>query len=150
MEAYLRAFINWEQNNWARFLPMAEFAYNNDKNASTGHTSFKLNCGFHPQVFFKDNVNSHSRSCSANKLAKELKELMDICQQNLLHAQEFQIKAHDKSLQPRSYAPGEKIWLNSKYIKTKQNQKLKTKFFSPFQILHLVGKQAYKLDLLTK
>ena len=48
MEAYLQTFVNFEQNDWARFLPMAEFAYNNAKNASTGHTPFELNCGFHP------------------------------------------------------------------------------------------------------
>ena len=41
MEAYLRAFVNFEQDDWARFLPMAEFAYNNAKNASTGHTPFE-------------------------------------------------------------------------------------------------------------
>ena len=40
IEAYLRAFINFEQNDWARLLPMAKFAYNNTKNASTGHTLF--------------------------------------------------------------------------------------------------------------
>ena len=50
----------------------------------------------------------------------------------------------------RSYAPEEKVWLNSKYIKTKQNLKLEAKFFNLFQILHLVGKQAYKLDFLIK
>ena len=89
MEAYLRAFVNWEQNDWARLLPMAEFAYNNAKNASTGHTPFELNYGFHPRVSFKNNVDPRSRSRSANELAKELKELMEICQQNLLHAQEL-------------------------------------------------------------
>ncbi len=26
IEVYLRAFINWEQDDWARLLPMAEFA----------------------------------------------------------------------------------------------------------------------------
>ena len=75
---------------------------------------------------------------------------MDIYQQNLLHAQKLQKKTHDKGVKPQSYAPGEKIWLNSKYIKTKQNRKLEVKFFGPFQILHPVEKQAYKLDLLTK
>ena len=47
MKAYLWAFVNHEQDNWARQLSMAEFAYNNAKNASTGHTPFELNCGFH-------------------------------------------------------------------------------------------------------
>ena len=150
MEAYLRAFVNWEQNDWARLLPMAEFAYNNAKNASTGYTLFEPNCGFHPQVSFENDVDPCSRSRFANKLAKELRELMDICQQNLLHAQELQKRAHDKGVKPRSYAPGEKVWLNSKYIKTKQNRKLEAKFFGPFQILHPVEKQAYKLDLPTK
>ena len=65
---------------------------------------------------------------------------MDICQQNLLHAQKLQKKAYNKGVKPQSYASKEKFWLNSKYIKTKQNQKLKTKFFGPFQILHLVEK----------
>ena len=80
IETYLRAFVNWEQNDWARLLPMAEFVYNNAKNASTGHIPFKLNCGFHPQVSFEDNIDLCSRSCSADELAKELRELMDICQ----------------------------------------------------------------------
>ena len=89
IEAYLRAFVNWEQNDWAYLLLIIEFAYNNAKNASTDHTPFELNYGFHPQVSFEDNVDFYSRSCSTNKLAKELRKLIDICQQNLLHAQEL-------------------------------------------------------------
>ena len=79
MEAYLRVFVNWKQNDWARLLPIAEFAYNNAKNASTSHTPFELNCGFYLRVFFEDNVNPCSRSRSADKLVKELRELMNIC-----------------------------------------------------------------------
>ena len=89
IEAYLRAFVNWEKNDWAHLLPMVEFAYNNAKNATTGHTPFELNCGFHSQVSFKDDVDPRSKSRLANKLAKELRELMNICQENLLHVQEL-------------------------------------------------------------
>ena len=32
---------------------MAKFAYNNAKNASTGHTPFELNCGYHLQMSYK-------------------------------------------------------------------------------------------------
>ena len=145
MEAYLRAIVNFEQNDWARLLPMTMFAYNNVKNASTGHTPFELNCSYHPPVSFKQNTNPRSRSKTANKLSAELQELMTVCQENFHHAQELQKQVHDKGVQPKSYAPGNKIWLNSKYIKTKQNWKLKAKFFRLFWVLDLVSKQAYNL-----
>ncbi len=86
MKAYLRAFVNWEQDDWVKLLLMAEFAYNNAKNASTGHTPFELNCCYHFRVSIKEDVDPHLRSCSADKLAEELRELMEVCFQNFLHA----------------------------------------------------------------
>ncbi len=79
IEVYFREFVNWEQNDWAKLLLMAEFVYKNAKNASIDHTLFELNCGYYPKVFFKEDVDSHSRSHSANNLAKELKKLMEVC-----------------------------------------------------------------------
>ncbi len=60
METYLQAFVNFEQDDWAKLLLMAKFAYNNAKNARTGHILFKLNCGFHPQAFYKEDVDPRS------------------------------------------------------------------------------------------
>ena len=53
IKAYFRAFINYEQDNWAQLLPMTKFAYNHQKNASTNYTTFEFNCRYHPQVFYK-------------------------------------------------------------------------------------------------
>lgn len=89
MEAYLRAFVNYEQNNWAKWLPMAEFAYNNAKNASTSHSSFKLNCDFHPRVSYKEDVNPWSKSKAINELTTELRELTTVYRKNLQHTQEL-------------------------------------------------------------
>ena len=147
MEAYLRAFVNFKLNDWARLLLMAEFAYNNAKNASTGHTPFELNCGYHPRVSYEDYINPCSKSKSADELSAKLWELMTVCQENLHHAQEFQKQAHDKGVKLKSYALGDKVWLNSKYLKTKQNRKLETKFFGLFRVLNLVKKQVYQLEL---
>ena len=147
MQAYLRAFVNFKQDDWARLLLMAKFAYNNAKNASTGHTPFELNCGYHPWMSYEDDVDPRSKSKSADKLSAKLKELMIVCRENLYHAQELQKQVHNKGVKPRSYVPGNKIWLNSNHIKTKRNQKLEAKFFGPFRVLHPVGKQAYKLEL---
>ena len=126
---------------------MAEFAYNNAKNASTGHTPFELNCGYHLWVSYEEDIDPCSKSNLANVLSAELRELMTVCRENSQHAQELQKQAHDKGVKPKSYAPGDKVSLNSNYLKTKQNQKLEAKFFRPFRILHLVEKQAYKLEL---
>ena len=87
MKVYFCYFVNSEQNNWARLLSMAKFAYNNSKNASIGYTLFELNCGYHSWVFFKNKCNAYSRSCTANRLAIKLKKVIDIWRQNLLHAQ---------------------------------------------------------------
>ena len=48
---------------------------------------------------------------------------------------------------PQSYAPGDKVWLSSKNLKTKQNCKLEAKFLDLFQLLYPIGKQVYKLAL---
>ena len=80
MEAYLRAFVNFEQNDWPRLLPMAEFAYNNAKNASTGFTPFELNCGYHPRVSYEEDLDPRSKSRTAEELSSELRELMTVCQ----------------------------------------------------------------------
>ena len=89
MEAYLRAFVNWEQDNWAKLLPIAEFTYNNAKNASTGYTPFELNYGYHSRVSFEEDVNSRLRSFFVNKLAKKLSELIESYCQKLFHVQEL-------------------------------------------------------------
>ena len=129
---------------------MAEFPYNNAKNASTGHTLFDFNCSHHLKVSFEEDFDLRLKSRSANKLAEELRELIEVCCQNLLHIQQLQKSTHDKGVKSESYTPGKKVWLNSKYIKTKQNKKLKNKFFGPFQVLHAIRKQTYKLELSTK
>ena len=66
---------------------MTEFAYNNIKNANTSHTPFQLSWKDYPRVLFKNDVNPYSKSRLAEKLTQELRDLMCIYQQNLLHAQ---------------------------------------------------------------
>ena len=99
---------------------------------------------------YKEEVNPRSKSKSTDELSVKLRELMIVCYENLHHAQKLQKQAHDKSVKPRSYAFGNKVWLNSKYIKTKQNQMLEGKFFGLFRVLYPIGKQVYKLELTRK
>ena len=62
---------------------MAEFAYNNTKNASIGYTLFELNCGYHSCVSYKETIDLCSKSKFANDLASNLRELMAVYWENL-------------------------------------------------------------------
>ena len=101
---------------------------------------FKLNCDYHPWILYEEEVYPYFKSKSANKLSTELREVIIVYCKNLHYAQELQKRAHNKGVKPKNYVFGKKFWLNSKYIKTKQNQKLEVKFFGLFQVLHLVKK----------
>lgn len=72
---------------------------------------------------------------------------MIIYKKNLYHIKKLQKKAYNKAIKPKSYIPGNKVWLNNRYIKTKQNCKLEAKFFGIFQVFYLVKNQADKLKL---
>src|SRR5258708_5805422 len=48
IEAYLRVFVSHRQDNWANWLPLAEFAYNNKVHVATCQTLFELDAGQHP------------------------------------------------------------------------------------------------------
>lgn len=78
LEQYLRSYINYEQDIWVYWLPMAEFAYNNSVQKSTGMTPFFAMSGYHPTA----NVDTAEpaddktpQAPNANLLTKELETL---------------------------------------------------------------------------
>src|SRR5258707_526055 len=48
IEAYLQVFVSHRQDDWADWLPLAEFAYNNKVHTATCQTPFELDTGQHP------------------------------------------------------------------------------------------------------
>src|SRR6266446_2376767 len=47
IEAYLRVFVSHRQDNWADWLPLAEFTYNNKVHSATCQTPFELDARQH-------------------------------------------------------------------------------------------------------
>src|SRR5260221_14476443 len=47
IEVYLRVFMSHRQDDWADWLPLAEFAYNNKVHSATRWTPFKLDARQH-------------------------------------------------------------------------------------------------------
>ena len=49
IEAYLRMFCSRCRDDWVKWLPIAEFAFNSHKHSSTGYSPFYLMYGYEPQ-----------------------------------------------------------------------------------------------------
>lgn len=67
-------------------------------------------------------------------MAIELRELIVICKNNFQQPQKLKKRFYNKYVKLQIYGVGKKFWLNTKYIKIKQNQKLEFKFFGSFRI----------------
>jgi hypothetical protein len=50
MNKYLRAFVSFTQDDWVDWLPLAEFATNNQVNETTGISPFFANYGYNPRL----------------------------------------------------------------------------------------------------
>ena len=50
VEQYLRAYVNYDQDNWVQHLPIVQYAYNNAENKKIGMTPFFANYGHNPQI----------------------------------------------------------------------------------------------------
>jgi len=45
---FLQHYVNYQQNNWTKWLAVVEFQYNDKKHVATEKTPFELNFGRHP------------------------------------------------------------------------------------------------------
>ena len=50
LEQYLRLFVDWAQDDWVDWLPLAEFAGNNTTSETTRVSPFFANYGFHLRI----------------------------------------------------------------------------------------------------
>jgi hypothetical protein len=151
LEVYLRAYVNYQQDNWASYLASAEFAYNNSVNVTTGKTPFQLCLRFEPA--FSMNIARESQVREGeNPAAREAVEDLqqDIQEGKALweYAQAAAENYYNKKHKDMSYKVGDEVLLSSRYIRTRRAcKKLDDRFLGPFRIVEAIGKNAYKLDL---
>ena len=70
-------------------------------------------------MLYKKDINPHSKSKSENELYTELRKLVIVCYENFYYTEKLQKQAYNKGAKTENYAFSDKIWLNSKYIKSK-------------------------------
>jgi transposase InsO family protein len=150
MEQYLRAYINYQQDNWAQYLPLAEFAANNHVSETTGLSPFFANYGMHPKLNLEPDLRiDNPEEVQAQSLTRLLAEIHDFAKAEIAYAQDQQREYADNHRMPApSYLPGDKVWLNARNLRTNHpSRKLDNRRHGPFTIIKEVRKYAYQLDL---
>ena len=58
LEQYLRVYGNFQQDDWARWLPMAQYVHNAWPSSTMGFTPFSLLLGFTPEITIPASIKS--------------------------------------------------------------------------------------------
>jgi hypothetical protein len=147
LEQYLRAYINYQQDDWTRLLPEAEFAYNNSRNATTGMTPFMALMGYNPSR----DLAGHDPQVDVPAVSERIEELRRVrrdMEANWARAVKSQASYHNQRTRPQTYCVGDMVYLSARNIRTRRpNKKLDHKYHGPYKVLTLVGTQAYRLQL---
>ena len=147
IEQYLRIFINQRQDDWAEWLPLAEFAYNNRVHASTRHTPFELDSGQHPRMGVEPRLTS--RVEATDEFTTRIHKATEEAKAALRQAAEDMARFHDAHRGRQAILKvGDKVWLDSRNIKTtRPTKKLDDRWFGPFPIKKVISRNAYELKL---
>ena len=95
LETYLRFFVNYQQDDWVAYLPLAEFAHKNWKNASTGQSPFQLLMGSHPRAEWSA---TPSTLPQVTRRLGQLQEIRAQAQESMIKAQLMWVKHRDTPL----------------------------------------------------
>src|SRR6266705_6704710 len=112
IEAYLRVFINHRQDDWADWLPLAEFAYNNHVHSSTCRTPFKLDTGQHPRMGMEPTCTSEVEATDA--FSSRMMKMQEEAKAALEHAADKMAHYYDQNhkVAPK-YQEGDRVWLST-------------------------------------
>ncbi|KAF8671913.1 Chromo (CHRromatin Organization MOdifier) domain [Rhizoctonia solani] len=143
VEHFLQAYAGINQRNWVKWLPMAEFAYNNAVHSATGKSPFKALHRWEPTL---TPSNVPTDVPKANTLAQTME-----AQWKEIEAALWQSKTRMTAREegnPVEFEVGEEVWLDSKNVKLKTlSPRLTEQCLGLFKVLERISDRAYQLEL---
>ena len=153
LEEMLRARINFQQDDWDEHLAIAELAYNNSRQASTGFTPFYLNFGQEVQMPL-DYAIAPARLTNNPEAAARIRQLHEDLERTRRHieqAQQRQAKYADEARRDVTFKVGDPVLLSTEHLRLvgsdSRTPKFTFKFIGPFKVKRVVNENAYELDL---
>jgi hypothetical protein len=147
LEQHLRVYCNYQQDNWAELLPLAEFTYNNAPKATTGISPFYANKGYNPAItVYPERDLALVQACN---FAVDSDNLHLVLKSEIGRAQKhYQASADAHQLRPPNFKVGNKVFIKAKFFRTtRPMKKLSEKYFGPFKIIAQAGTLSFTLWL---
>ena len=132
---YIRVYCNYQQDNWDKLLPLAEFAYNNAPRATTGIMPFYANKGYHPNLMV--HPEHDLASTRARNFITDLNELHHKLKQHIADAQCCYQHSADSQCSPAlDFKIGSHTFVKAQFFHTTRlSKKLSEKFLGPYEII---------------
>ena len=144
VETFLRFVTNYKQDDWARWLPMAQFAHNNWPSDTTRKSPFFLLMGYNPRADWKS---ATSPLPQVTLWVDQFKEARAQAQNLMIKAQKSWVKHKDTP----KYKEGDLVWLEGKNLRTTQpTPKLGVRCHGPFKVVQVMSPVNYCLELPTQ
>jgi len=151
MEQYLRVFVNHQQEDWVQWLPLAEFAANNDISESTKCTPFFAVQGVDLQMSFAGEPTQERDEwgLDADQVQATMQQVHEHLRVEMRSSLVLQEEGANREHIPApNIQVGSKVWLDAHNVRTtRPNQKLDWKRLVPFRVCRQVSPYAYKLEL---
>ncbi|KAL3709190.1 hypothetical protein TMatcc_002980 [Talaromyces marneffei ATCC 18224] len=151
LEAYLRAFCTWQQDDWSAWLPFAEFAQNNHPSATTSLSPFFANYGYHPHVDLETIGTSpaHVDEENADGFVHSLAQIHEFLIDHMSYAQAIYGDNADRRRTPApDWGPGDEVFLKAEHLhRRRPSRKLDSLYRGPFPIKARLSASVYELDL---
>ena len=151
LKQYLRMYVNYRQNNWAKWLATAEFAFNNKVHTATRSSLFQVNYRREPRMGF--DIRKKRKNEKAKEFVKEMKERHEEARAVLVKSQEKMKRQADRSRKEvEEYRVGDKILISTKdfsaELMKRVMKRLTEKFIGPYVVKKIVSENVVELELL--
>ena len=144
-------YVNHRQNNWAKWLAMAEFTFNNKMHTATKMLPFQVNYEREPRMGF--DIRKKRKNEKVEEFAREMKEKHEEVRAALVRSQkEIKRQADRSRKKAKEYRVGDKVLISTKdfsmELRKRATKKLMEKFIGPYIVKKIVSENAVELELL--
>ena len=150
LEAYLRCFVSYYQDDWEQLLPIAMLAINGRPSSVTGMSPFFATHGYNIEpIEVEEPLRTEGKTpiAQGEALISKLKEATEVAQTMIAAAQERYETYANKNRQPADqFHIGDKVWLNLRNIIMNRPCKKLDWRNAKYTVTELVGSHAVRLD----